>query len=207
MRAILAFVLAVLLAGAGGLAAGQAQSPTTVLKKYNAEIDRVLKRKFPRGSPGEQKAKDEIRVIVAALMDYDELARQAMARHWDSMSASQRSEFTRVFRDLIERNYVKQIRSNVDYKVSYKGEKADGEKASVRTIVTAKRKGRMADTVVDYRLARKDGKWRVYDIVTDEDDYSSLVMNYRSEFNKIWSKDGYDGVMRKMRKKLQEIDS
>jgi len=186
---------------------GQAQSsPLGVLKKANTEVERLIKRNIPKGSPQEKKLREDIKGIVGGLIDYGELAQQAMHRHWNELSAAQRAEFTRVFRDLIERNYAKQIRGNVDYQVSYKGEKVTGERADVRTVIRAKRKGRMADTIVDYKMLLRQGKWKVYDVVTDEDEYSGLVMLYRSEFNKIWSKDGFDGVMRKMKKRLAEAE-
>jgi phospholipid transport system substrate-binding protein len=47
----------------------------------------------------------------------------------------------------------------------------------------------------------KDGKWVVYDVVTDE---QSMLENYRAEFNKIISKDGFDALLKRMRKKLEE---
>jgi phospholipid transport system substrate-binding protein len=198
-------VMLLVLIVSSAAAAAQA-SPLAVVKKANVEVEQLVKRKLPKGSPQEKRVKDEIRAIVNSLLDFDELAREAMIRHWSEMSGAQRSEFAQTLRDLIERNYVKQIRGNADYSISYQGEKVTAERADVRTVIRAKRKGRIADTIVDYKLLLKSGKWRVYDVITDEDEYSGLVMNYRSEFNKIWNKEGYDGVMRKMRKKLKEIE-
>jgi phospholipid transport system substrate-binding protein len=49
---------------------------------------------------------------------------------------------------------------------------------------------------------RKKGKgWRVTDMVTDG---VSLVSNYRSQFNKIITEDGWDVLMQKMKDKLVE---
>jgi phospholipid transport system substrate-binding protein len=177
-----------------------------VLKKANEKVEKLVKQKAPKGSPAEKKLRDDVKAVVANLIDFDELAQQTMNKHWGEMSAAQKAEFTKVFRDLIERNYTKQIRGNVDYKITYKTEKVSGDKADVRTIIHAKRKGRMADTIVDYKMVQKSGDWKVYDIITDEDEYSSLIKNYRSEFNKIWNKDGYDGVIKKMKKKSKELE-
>ena len=47
----------------------------------------------------------------------------------------------------------------------------------------------------------KDGHWVVYDVVTDE---QSMLENYRAEFNKIINKDGFDALLKRMRKKLDE---
>jgi ABC-type transporter MlaC component len=43
----------------------------------------------------------------------------------------------------------------------------------------------------------------VYDVVTDE---QSMLENYRAEFNKIINRDGFDALLKKMRKKLDEKD-
>ena len=41
----------------------------------------------------------------------------------------------------------------------------------------------------------------VYDVVTDE---QSMVENYRAEFNKIINKDGFETLLKRMKKKLDE---
>jgi phospholipid transport system substrate-binding protein len=199
-------VAAVLAIMAAARVVAQAQSPTATLRKVNVEVDKLLKKKTSKGSPADKKVKEDIKALAAGLLDYDELSQQALKRHWAEMSGPQRTDFVKVFKELIERNYVKQIRTGVDYGIIYKDEKVDGQRADVKTVVRTKRKGRMADTVVDYKLLRRAAKWRVWDIITDEDEYSSLVMNYRSEFNKLWAKDGFEGVMKKIRTKLAESD-
>jgi phospholipid transport system substrate-binding protein len=185
-------------------AAGQAQTPLVTLKTSNTSVEKLLKKKVPKGSPAEKKVKADIKKLAAKLLDYEELSQQSLKRHWGTMSAAQRKEFVAVFQELIERHYVKQVRTGIDYGVTYKSEKVDGDKGDAKTVVHIKRKGRMADTVVDYKMLKKAGKWLVWDIMTDEDEYSSLVVNYRSEFNKLWAKDGFDGVMKKIRKKVSE---
>jgi phospholipid transport system substrate-binding protein len=197
-------VAAVFCLALGAPAVAQGQTATATLKKWNTQVDKLLKKKTAKGSAQEQKVKDEIRAIVTVLLDFDELAQQTMKRHWKEMSATQQADFTKVFRDLLERHYVKQIRGGVDYGMSYKGEKVDGDRARVKTVIRTKRRGRMTETVVEYLMLRRDGTWRVWDIITDEDEYNSLVKIYRSDFNKIWSKDGFAGVMKKMRNKLAE---
>jgi phospholipid transport system substrate-binding protein len=185
-------------------AVGQAQTPLVTLKTSNTSVEKLLKKKVPKGSPAEKKVKTDIKKLAAKLLDYEELSQQSLKRHWGGMSAAQRKEFVAVFQELIERHYVKQVRTGIDYGVTYKSEKVDGGKGDAKTVVHIKRKGRMADTIVDYKMLKKAGKWLVWDIMTDEDEYSSLVVNYRSEFNKLWAKDGYDGVMKKIRKKVSE---
>ena len=41
----------------------------------------------------------------------------------------------------------------------------------------------------------------VYDVVTDE---QSMLENYRAEFNKIINKEGFDALLKRMKKKMDE---
>jgi phospholipid transport system substrate-binding protein len=184
-------------------AVGRAEQPITRLKTINTKVEALLKKKVPKGTPADKKVKADIKALAATLLDYDVLSQESLKRHWGEMSAAQRKEFVSVFQELIERHYVKQVKTGIDYGVTYKNEKVAGTKADVKTVVRVQRKGRMADTVVDYKMLL-GAKWKVWDIMTDEDEYSSLVMNYRSEFNKIWDKDGFPGIMKRLRKKLVE---
>jgi phospholipid transport system substrate-binding protein len=147
--------------------------------------------------------KQKVKKIVNGFLDYEELAKRSLADEWAKLSGGQKSEFVQVFRDLIERNYVKQLRSNVDYQIDYKDEQVTDGEAVVHSVVKAERKGRKAETTIDYKLADKGGgKWAVYDVITDD---VSLLRNYRSEFGRIIKKDGFPALLAKMKKKLAEM--
>jgi phospholipid transport system substrate-binding protein len=178
-----------------------AASPLAMLRKSNDEVRAILKQqKGSAAATPEQKQK--IKKIVNGFLDYEELAKRSLAGEWDKLTPAQRGEFVQVFRDLIERNYVKQLRSNVDYAIDYKDEQVEGGEATVHSVVRAERKGRKAETTVDYKLADKGaGKWAVYDVITDD---VSLLRNYRSEFGRIIKKDGFPALLTKMKKKLAE---
>jgi len=86
--------------------------------------------------------------------------------------------------------------------VVYLGEKARDGDLLVSTEVHAKRKGRPYTVAVDYVL-RKDGAgWRAFDVATDG---VGLVENYRAQFNKIIAKDGFAGLLDRMRKKKAQM--
>jgi phospholipid transport system substrate-binding protein len=181
-------------AGAGG--------PMATLKAKNGEVDRLLRTKVDKGSPAEQKQKDEIKQLAATLLDYDELAKRSMAQHWSKLTAEQHRDFVSTLRELIERNYVKQLRNNLDYKVTYKGEDVDGDEATVTTVVKVNTKGKSTDAEIIYKMRKiADGAWRVWDVITDE---LSLVRNYKTQFNKIITEQSYDALIKKMKKRLTE---
>ncbi len=102
-----AFALALLLSLLGGRSTpALAESPTQTLKRVNKqEINRLLVQKLKPGSAAEKKTKEEVKKAVNSLLDFDELARLSLAKHWKSRTEKERTEFVRILKDLIERNY------------------------------------------------------------------------------------------------------
>jgi len=56
------------------------------------------------------------------------LAHRSLARHWDGLTPKQRSEFVSVLRDLIERNYIKQVHGQPNYDLRFEKETITGAK-------------------------------------------------------------------------------
>jgi phospholipid transport system substrate-binding protein len=174
--------------------------PMATLKQLNGDVDKLLRQKPEPGSSAEKKLRDELTQLAGTLLDYGELAKRSLATHWDKLSKLQRDEFVGTLRQLIERNYVKQLRSNLDYQVIYKTEQIDGAEATVSTVVKVKTQGKSTDAEIVYKLRKlAEGGWRVFDVITDE---VSLVRNYRTQFNKIITESSYDELIKKMKAKL-----
>ena len=196
----LACALALVLLPSVAAAAG-AGGPMATLKQKNSEVDKLLRQKVEKGSPAEQKQKSEIKQLAATLLDYDELAQKSLGPHWEKLTPAQRTEFVATLRELIERNYVKQLRSNLDYAVQYKNEEAEGEQATVQTVVKVKSPGKSTDAEIIYKMKKGGDGWRVWDVITDE---VSLVRGYKTQFNKIITEQSYDALIKKMKSKLKD---
>jgi phospholipid transport system substrate-binding protein len=175
-----------------------APGPMATLKQKNGEVDRLLKLKPAPGSPAEKKQKDEIKALAGTLLDYAELAKRALAAQWDKLTPPQREEFVSTLRELIERNYVKQLR---EVQVVYKTEQVTGDQAVVETVAKLKTPGKTTEAEMVYKLRRDGEAWKVWDIITDE---NSLVANYRDSFGKIIREKSYDALIQKMKSRLAE---
>jgi phospholipid transport system substrate-binding protein len=187
---------------AGGVAAGQ--SPLATLKAKNGEVDKLLRQKADPGTPQEKKLKDDIKGVAGTLLDYGELTKRAMAEHWEKIKPSEQHDLVDTLKQLIERNYVRQIRSNLDYKIQYGEEKSLGpDSADVTSTVKVKTKGKATDAEIVYRMRKVGDKWMVWDVVTDE---VSLMRNYKSQFNRIITESGFPELLKKMKNKLKEPD-
>ncbi|MCB0322806.1 MAG: ABC transporter substrate-binding protein [Bdellovibrionales bacterium] len=137
----------------------------------------------------------KLREIIAPVFDFEEMARRSLGANWRKASADEQEQFVDLFSDLLARNYLKKIRENVaesDFRLD--GETSKGEKSLVKTIVQFE--GEPAS--IDYRMMKKQGRWKVYDVVIEN---IGLVSNYRSEFAGIVSKEGISGLLQRLREK------
>jgi phospholipid transport system substrate-binding protein len=180
-------------------------SPMAELKKSNAQLDKVLQKSRPDWSPETESQRAEVRKVVGGFLDYGELAHRALAKHWDGLTPKQREEFVSTLRDLVERSYLKQLHGSggggpANYTIKYEKEEKNGNEAAVNATLNTVSRGKKVNVALEYKMLWKD-RWVVYDVLTDD---QSMLENYRAEFNKIINKEGFDALLRRMKKKLEE---
>ncbi|HEY0190239.1 MAG TPA: ABC transporter substrate-binding protein [Kofleriaceae bacterium] len=188
-------------AAAPAAAPDKAAGPgTAAVKSANETIAGLLKQKVAPGSKEEKDLAAKVTTSVRGFLDIDQLGKRAMVDNWSKLSKAQQDQFLSLLRALIEDNYIRGLRANLEYQVDYTGESADKDgNTTVTTKVNTKRKGRPYAIAVDYVLVKDGDKLRAWDVKTDG---VGLVENYRTMFNKIMEKDGFDGLIAKMKKKL-----
>jgi phospholipid transport system substrate-binding protein len=150
--------------------------------------------------PGNERPRGELRRIAIDLFDFDEMARRTLSRHWAGRTRAEQAEFVTLFMDLLERSYVGKIESYAGEKIVYPGETIDGGYAVVRSKVVTPR--RRQDTAVDYRLHRRNGRWKVYDVLVDG---VSFVSTYRREFNRVITASSYGALVDALRHRRLQI--
>ena len=190
-----------------GQAAGQTQTTqaaktgpgTQAVRAANDTIAGLLKQKAAPGSKEEKDLAAKVTTSVRSFLDIDQLGKRAMVDNWSKLSRAQQDQFLALLRSLIEDNYVRGLRANLDYQVDYTGESTDADgNIVVTTKINTKRRGRPYAIEVDYVLVKDGDKLRAWDVKTDG---VGLVENYRTMFDKIIDKDGFDGLIAKMKKK------
>jgi ABC-type transporter MlaC component len=180
-------------------AAGKAGPGTQAVKTANDTIASLLKQKVAAGSKEEKDLAAKVTTSVRGFLDIDQLGKRAMIDNWPKLSKAQQDQFLGLLRELIEDNYVRGLRANLEYQIDYTGESADKDgNITVTTKINTKRKGRPYVIEVDYVLVKDGDKLRAWDVKTDG---VGLVENYRTMFDKIMDKDGFDGLIGKMKKK------
>jgi ABC-type transporter MlaC component len=198
-RSILLVCLALCAAAAPTVAQPKSGPGTQAVKAANDTIAGLLKQKVAAGSKEEKDLAAKVTTSVRSFLDIDQLGKRAMVDNWSKLSKAQQDEFLHLLRSLIEDNYVRGLRANLDYAVDYTGESTDKDgNVVVTTKINTKRRGRPYTIAVDYVLIKDGDKLRAWDVKTDG---VGLVENYRTMFDKIIDKDGFDGLIGKMKKK------
>jgi phospholipid transport system substrate-binding protein len=176
------------------------KSATDAMKDANTRLRALIAKQAPDQPPTPELAK-QITSELRDLFDIGLLTKRALVDHWDKMAPAQRDELVDTLRQIVEKNYLSQLRSNLDYKIDYGTEEKDGDSVLVHTIIRGKKNGRPTKIKVDYKLVTVGDQWRVYDVITED---VSILDNYRSQFNRIIAKEGVPGLLARMKAKLDK---
>ena len=168
-----------------------ASSPT---QQVQETIHQVLTVVNNPAAGSESAWKQALRDSIMPRFDWAEMAKQALGKHWDGVSA-RHSEFIAAFTDFLGNSYVGKIGSYKDEKILFVQETITNNLAEVKTkIVPAKGEA----TSVNYQLHQVQGDWKIYDVVVED---ISLVVNYRSQFSRILAKGSFDDLLRQLKEK------
>jgi phospholipid transport system substrate-binding protein len=185
---------ALVLATSLAMPAHAAESAQDFIQSRQSQVTQLI-----RQAPGAQRDK-QVATVLDEMIDYDTLAKRSLVAHWSDLSEAQRKEFTNILRNLVRRNYERNIKNILDYRVEYLGEERGADEAViVRSRASSASNSREEPISIDYQLARTTGAWRIVDVVTEG---SSLVNNYRNQFHRIIQKDGFEALVRRMKDKL-----
>lgn len=145
--------------------------------------------------------RENIRKVVAGRFDYREMSKRSLAQTWKDISENQKTNFTELFRKLLERSYGNRLAGFRNQKVVFEDAQYKGDKARVITSVVDADK----TTPVEYRLHQTDSGWQVYDIKIEG---VSLVSNFRNDFNEgIKQNGGFDGLVQALEKKVKKLEA
>ena len=189
MRAA-AVIIMVLLAAPVPVRAGE---PTGQIREAIEQGIAVVKNPKLAGKGMQAERRARLREAVAPYFDFQEMAKRSLGIYWKDRSPSEREEFVRLYRKLLENSYAGKIESYQGEKILYGKETVDAPYAVVRTaIVTMKGE----EIPVNYLLLQEGSRWRIYDVVIER---ISLVNNYRSQFGSILQKSSFPELMRKLK--------
>lgn len=195
---VLASLGAIVLATALAAPARAAESAQDFIQSHQSQVTQLIKQ-----APGTQRDK-QVAAVLDGMIDYEELAKRSLAAHWGDLSDAQHKEFTDILRSLVRRNYERNVKNILDYRVEYLGEESGSEGVLVRSRASSTADSHEEPISIDYQVMKASGGWRIVDVVTEG---SSLVNNYKSQFHRVIQKDGYEALVRRMKEKLAKGQS
>jgi phospholipid transport system substrate-binding protein len=161
-------------------------------------VDRAIQiLKDPELSSRDKKKErmDRLREALAAVFDYEEMAKRALGPHWRQRTRAEQEEFVKLFRDFLERVYSDKIFLYGGEKVRFGREVMDNEFAQVESTIIQPKGEQIA---VVYKLRQVNGQWKVYDAVVEN---ISIINNYRSQFDRVISSSSYEELVKRLREK------
>lgn len=197
LRSLALLMLSLLLVGSAATSTAAAQatpaSAQHFLEGRHHEVQTLLRR------PASERRNQALSHVIQDLLDYQALAQGALGDQWQERSEAERTVFADLLKQLVEKNYQRNLESTLDFNVRYVSAEADGDAVVVRTEASSRTNRRAPTVSIDYRLRQSDGTWHVIDISTDG---SSMVESYQRQFRRILRRDGWDGLMNRMRSRL-----
>jgi len=197
-RTVMGWVLCVGLLLAGSVLAGPAEvkgSASATIKQTSERMLAALERQRPALERNPSRIYGLVDRILVPRFDFERITRAAVGKqHWDKATPTQRRTLIREFQELLIRTYAKALLNYSGQKIRYLSEKP-GRGSSVRVFTEVREPG--ADPIpVDYKVRKKGGKWKIYDVKIDD---VSLMSNYRSSFNAEIRRNGISGLISRIK--------
>jgi len=175
-----------------------APDPVALLKKNDAELQLILKKKVRT-----DKDIERVKVLSSGIFDFQRMAEKSLPKEtWKSLNDSSKAQFTEEFRRMIENASVKKFKTSkvnstdsTIYEVPKM--KKDGAESWVTIHVWSKGK----EMVMVYKMELKGNEWRAWDLVIDD---LSTTRNYQDQFKTILETKPFPELVATIKKKADE---
>ena len=166
-------------------------SATAALKSRDAEVRAALPAQAGEMSPA---LRLKVEGILTRAIDLETMAKDSLGKTWVAQPKVKRDKFIAAFHNRLKQATRGQLNSYRQAKTEFKPEVENEGRVTVPTVLTAD--GESTD--VAYVMKKEGSSWKIVDIVTDD---VSTVENYRSSFNRIVAKEGFDALIERLSKK------
>jgi phospholipid transport system substrate-binding protein len=169
------------------------------IRQMLSERDQEIKEILGDDSDLTDAERTRLQKVVNENIDFGHMGRQALGPHWEKLSEHERNRFLDTFTQIIR----EQSLSNVKIyraQMSYDAISVEENTAHVKTVASTEN----MKTPVAYDLVRKNGEWKVVDIIIDG---VGTVESYARSFQTVIRKRGFDALMKSLEKKLAEMQS
>lgn len=166
-------------------------APDALAKSTTNEVLRIVRQDKDIKSGNSRKILDLVEQKILPNFDFQHMTQLAVGKHWPRASPEQQQALVSEFRTMLVRTYSSAISSVADYKIEFKPFNAAPGDTEV-TVNTEVSKPGAPPIPIDYRMEKRNGAWKVFDVLVDN---VSLVTVYRNSFNSEVRRNGVDGLI------------
>ena len=149
---------------------------------------------------GESGRYTRIRPVVQRVFDIPSMARLAVGASWPTLSAAQQEAVAAAFGAYISATYADRFDSYSGQRLQIIGQQPSGSGVVVKTHIV---KANGEHISIDYLVRQSGGDWRISDVLLDGT--VSQLATQRSEFGAILRRDGFDGLIAILQRKVNVL--
>ena len=166
-------------------------APDALAKNTTNEVLRIVRQDKEIKNGNSKKILDLVEQKVLPNFDFQHMTQLAVGKHWPKATSEQQQALVDEFRTMLVRTYSSALANVSDYKIEFKPFNAAPNDTEV-TVNTEVSKPGAPPIPIDYRMEKKNGAWKVFDVQVDN---VSLVTVYRNSFNSEVRRSGVDGLI------------
>lgn len=177
------------------------EAPDVLVKRISADVIDSVKADKDIQAGNRAKIMDLVNSKILPYVDAEKMTQQAAGRHWRAATPEQKQKLTTEFRNLLVYTYAGALSTIKNETVEFKpmrGSPTDTD-VEVRSQVNVTRG---EPITLNYRLSKGDQGWKIYDVNVLG---AWLVQTYTSTFNSEISKNGIDGLIKRLAERNAQL--
>ena len=198
MTRIVPLVCSLLLFLGSAAPAQEPPSPSGVITELNSALLEVMQTAEDLGYQGRY---DKLAPVLSRSFDFAAMARISVGGHWRKLETEQRRRLVDSFSRMSTATFAARFNG-------YSGERMEvlGEEEGLRKSILVRNQLVQADGEViplHYQLRKTRAGWRIVDVYLDGK-FSELATK-RNEYSSVISRDGFEGLIAVIEKKIAEL--
>ncbi len=132
---------------------------------------------------------------ISPSFDFGEMAKKAMGKYWRERSNEEKREFVELFANNIKSAYIRKAGPRFGERIISLKEEQGNKFTKVQVVLIKETEKKMS---ADFCLNRKNGKWRICDVIIEG---VSIANNYCSQINSFLIKSSYEELVQTFKQK------
>lgn len=147
----------------------------------------------------ELSAKDRekrVRELLRQNFDVEQIGKFALSKHWRTATPAQRSEYLKLFEDMIVGTYAQRFGEYSGQQFKVGGAKSITDRDSIVSSTVIQKDGPPLN--IEWRVRNNNGQFKVLDVFIEN---VSMAITQRSDFDAVVQRSGIDGLLKTLRER------